>query len=148
MYKYVCDHFCIEELVSPAVYEAKGDKCWRWFDSVALKGLDKLREKFGRMTINNWKWGGIYDGRGFHFKGEENRSEFSGHRMWASFDIGFEDYTAAEVREILLGSEPTESGVLPSIEGFEEITELEFGITWFHVRFNSNIDGVLVYPVG
>ena len=142
---YKCKHFCIEELVSPAVYEKKGEKCWRWFNPIALQGIDKLRDRYGGMTINNWKWGGNRDGSGFHFKGEENRSEFSGHRMWGSFDIIPQQLSALELRIDLLGHEPTQNGLLPSIKGFEEITEIEYGVTWFHVRFCSNIDGVLVY---
>jgi hypothetical protein len=65
--------------------------------------------------------------------------------MWGAFDILFSDCTAEEVRIDLLGEEPTENKIYPSIPGFEEITELEYDITWFHVRFCSNIDGVLVY---
>jgi len=144
---YKCEHFEIEELVSPAVHEARKHKqdWWRFFNPLALKGLDKLRDRYGSITINNWKWGGIYDGRGFHFQGEEKRSEFSGHRQWGSFDLSPNEVTAEEMRVDLLGFEPTENGILAPIEGFEEITELEYGITWFHVRFCSNIDGVLVY---
>ena len=138
---YKCKHFHIKELVSPQVYMAKGEKAWRFFNPVALQGLDKLRDKYGSMTINNSK----RHYSGFHLKGEYNRSEYSGHRMWGAFDVLFKDYTAEEVRIDLLGEEPTENKIYPSIEGFEEITELEYDITWFHVRFCSNIDGVLVY---
>jgi len=144
---YKCKHFCIEELVSPAVYEARKRKqdWWRFLNPVALEGLDKLQEKYGRVIINDWKWGGEFDGSGFHLLGEENRSEYSGHRMWGSFDMKFKEYSAKEVRIDLLGHEPEVNGILPSIPGFEEITELEYAINWFHVRFCSNIDGVLVY---
>jgi hypothetical protein len=145
MHKYECEFFDIRELVSPKVYEQKGSKCWRFFNPVALQGLDKLRNEFGALTINNWHTGGNRDGSGFHFAGEEKRSEFSGHRQWGSFDIIPHKCTAREMRVHLLGHEPEQNGVLPSIKGFEEITELEIGITWFHVRFCSNIDGVLVY---
>jgi hypothetical protein len=109
--------------------------------------LDKLRDRFGPAIINNWHTGGDRDGSGFHFLGEERRSEFSGHRMWGAFDIIFNNVTAKDARIHLLGHEPTVQGTLPSIPGFEEITELEFGITWFHVRFCSNTGGVFVYPV-
>lgn len=142
---YKCEYFDIRELVSPSVYEAKGDRCWRWFDPVALKGLDKLREKFGPLTINNWHSGGDRKYSGFHMKGEYNRSEFSGHRMWGSFDLIPVRLSPKKMRIDLLGDEPTQNAVRPVIIGFEEITELEYNINWFHVRFCSNIDGVLVY---
>ncbi len=142
---YKCKYFDIRELVSPSVYEAKGDRCWRWFDPVALQGLDKLRDRFGPLTINNWHLEGDRDGSGFHFAGEEKRSEFSGHRQWGSFDILPSKLSPKQMRIALLGYEPTQNGILPTIDGFEEITELEYQINWFHVRFCSNIDGVLVY---
>lgn len=138
---YQCKHFGIRELVSPETYNIKGEKCWRWFNPVALKGLDKLRERFGPMYINNTQ----RHYSGFHLKGEYNRSEFSGHRQWGAFDCIFKDQSAKSVRIELLGHEPQENGILPSIEGFEEITEIEYGVGWLHVRFCSNIDGVLVY---
>ncbi len=148
-FKYVCDNFCIEELVSPQVYKDRAHRqdWWRFFDPIALEGLDKLRERFGPMTINNYKWGGDRKFSGYHAKGEYKRSEYSGHRAWGSFDILFNNHTAEEVRIMLLGDEPKVAGYRPSIKGFEEITELEVGISWFHVRFNSNIEGVLVYPI-
>jgi hypothetical protein len=140
---YKCKYFHIKELVSPKVYTQKGEKAWRFFNPVALQGLDKLREKYGAMTINNSN----RHYSGFHLKGEYNRSEYSGHRMWGAFDVLFKDHTAEEVRIDLLGEEPTKNMIYPSIEGFEEITELEYDITWFHVRFCSNIDGVFNFPL-
>ncbi len=142
---YKCKYFDIRELVSPEVHRLKGDRCWRFFSPIALKGLDKLREKYGPITINNWHIGGDRKFSGFHLKGEYNRSEFSGHRMWGAFDLLFGNFTAETVRIDLLGHEPEKNGTLPSIEGFEEITEIEYGITWGHIRFGSNIDGVFVY---
>ena len=73
---YKCKYFDIRELVSPEVHRLKGDRCWRFFSPIALKGLDKLREKYGPITINNWHIGGDRKFSGFHLKGEYNRSEF------------------------------------------------------------------------
>jgi len=144
---YKCEHFCIEELVSPKVFRDRERRqdWWRFFDPRALQGLDALREEFGRVTINNWKWGGDRDGSGFHLAGEEKRSEYSGHRQWGAFDLIFNDISAKDVRIALLGEEPTENKIYPKIERYPDITELEYDISWFHVRFCSNIDGVLVY---
>jgi len=148
MFKYKCKHFRIEELVSKQVYEDRKAKqdWWRFFNPEALQTLDQLREEFGSMTINNWVWDGNRNCSGFHLKGEWNRSEYSGHRMWGAFDIIFKEHTSEEVRIALLGEEPTQVKVYPTIERYPHITEIEYGISWFHVRCNSNIDGVLVYP--
>ena len=144
---YKCKHFCIEELVSPKTYELKGEKCWRWFPEKALRGLDALRDEFGGMTINNWKWGGNRRYSGFHLPSDpQDRSQFSGHRQWQSFDCIFADHSAEEVRIKLLGHEPVKNGYLPQIERHPDITEIEIGVNWLHVRFNSNVGKqVLVY---
>jgi hypothetical protein len=63
---YKCKYFHIKELVSPKVYTQKGEKAWRFFNPVALQGLDKLREKYGAMTINNSN----RHYSGFHLKGK------------------------------------------------------------------------------
>ena len=149
---YKCVHFDIKELVSPEAYRLKGERCWRWFPEDVLRGLDMLWEEFGGgVYINTWGFnnpkviGQVYSFSGYHMKGEYKRSEFSGHRMWCSFDIKFTKHTSKEVRIKLLGFEPTSNQFLPKIERHPFITELEYGISWFHVRFISNVKGVLVY---
>ncbi|PHQ82936.1 MAG: hypothetical protein COB69_00360 [Phycisphaera sp.] len=150
---YKCKHFGIKELVSPKIYLAKGAKAWRFFNPEALKGLDQLREEFGPCYINTWGFSGpnflgqIYQYSGVHLDDEFKRSVYSGHPNWGAFDIKFKNYTAEEVRIKLLGEEPTKAGYYPKIERYPNITELEVGITWFHARFCSNVDGVLVYPI-
>lgn len=150
---YKCKHFGIKELVSPKAYELKGEKCWRWFPEEALRGLDLLWKEFGGgVYINTWGFnnpnilGKVFSYSGYHMASEyTKRSEFSGHRMWAAFDIKFSKHTAEEVRIKLLGFEPTTNQFLPRIERHPNITELEYGVSWLHVRFNSNLKGVLVY---
>lgn len=149
---YKCKHFNIKELVSPEAYRLKGEACWRWFNPDHLRALDSLWDEFGGgVYINTWGLGNpmvlgqVFSFSGFHMKDEYKRSEFSGHRMWQSFDIKFTKHTAEEVRTKLLGFEPTKNEYLPTIERHPLITELEYGISWFHVRFGSNTNGILVY---
>ena len=153
MNTYICKHFGIKELVSPLAYERKGDKCWRWFSPDLLKVADRLQEKYGACYVNTWGLsnpnilGQVFSYSGFHLPEEyPKRSDFSGHRQWGSLDMKFPSISAEQIRIDLLGFEPTKSQVLPSIPGFEEITEIEYGVNWLHIRVGSNIDGVLVYP--
>lgn len=56
---YKCEHFKIQELVSPIVYNQWGDKAWMFFDEDFLKDLDVIREYWGRgIIVNNWNKGG------------------------------------------------------------------------------------------
>jgi len=50
---YKCDHFKIQELVSPGVYKDRGDKAWELLDDRLLMTLDKLRERYGPIIVNN-----------------------------------------------------------------------------------------------
>lgn len=54
---YKCSHFKIQELVPPAIFEARGEKAWELLDERLLITLDRLRDRFGPITVNNWHSG-------------------------------------------------------------------------------------------
>jgi len=54
---YRCEHFSIHELVPPHVFHKRGEKAWELLDERLLITLDKLRQRYGRMTVNNYYWG-------------------------------------------------------------------------------------------
>ena len=51
---YQCNHFAIHELVPPQVFEARGEKAWELLDERLLTTLDRLRTRFGPVTVNNY----------------------------------------------------------------------------------------------
>lgn len=60
---YTCKYFGIKELVCPDWYHFASkrggvDKLWVMLDERILRTIDKLRDKFGPIIINNWGAGG------------------------------------------------------------------------------------------
>lgn len=124
---YKCKYFKIYELVPEDYYKKFGEKCWEILDERALKTLDALREKFGAMTINNYKWNGPSQYRGVRTSGyygsaDKNDNSRSQHKYGRAFDVTFKNHSAKEVRDYVLDNQ----------KEFPYITFLEVGISWFH----------------
>lgn len=133
---YKCKHFVIEELVPRHVHEDRGERAWSLFDDRALQTLDTLRDKFGRTTINNWKWGGDREWSGLRTSESPYGSQYSQHRLGRAFDCIFADIAAEEVREYILAHQ----------DEFPFITAIEEDVSWLHfdVR-NGGYDGIFVF---
>lgn len=119
---YKCEHFKIEELVPPALYDLlHEDVLWGLFDENLLRGLDWMQEKFGTCTINNWCWGGGYEQSGLRTRGSGDYREGSQHSVGKGADLKFKRFTAEQVRAILK-DEPS-----------PYIRRIENGVSWVHV---------------
>lgn len=122
--QYKCRHFEIHELVPPAVFNRRGEKAWELLDVRALITLDRLRDRYGRMTVNNWKWGGEREWSGLRTPDSPYFSPFSQHTFGRAFDVLFASHTAEEVRQQILGDK--------NHPDFEFINSLELGVSWLH----------------
>jgi len=121
---YKCKHFIIQELVDPATYRMRGDKAWELLDNRLLITLDKLRNRYGRMTINNWKWGSDRKWSGLRTKESPYYSAYSQHTFGRAADCLFADYTAEQVRQDILNDKDHDD--------FKYINSLELGVSWLH----------------
>ena len=93
-------HFTIEELVYPELIAQRGvDQPWMWLQPDALKGLDSIRDKFGKCTVNNWKWGGPRVASGLRPLSGGVGAAMSLHRYGAAFDVVPHEATPVEVYE-------------------------------------------------
>ena len=128
---YKCKHFLIEELVPPQVFKDRGQKAWQLLDDRMLMTIDRLREKYGSMTINSWKWGGDREWSGLRTSDSPYYSKYSQHSFGKAFDIIFKNVTAEKVRQDILAN--------PDKFEFEYINSLELGVSWLHIDSrNSN----------
>ncbi len=133
------EYFAIEELVSRRTFNARGQKAWELLDWRALQTLEWLRENLGRATVNNWKWGGVYEQSGlreweFYLQlkdvnnDDQAKKRYSGsrsqHKFGRGFDVKFADHTAEEVRQWI--KENWEDS------GFDWAITLEEGVSWLH----------------
>jgi len=121
---YKCEHFIIEELVDPATHAKRGDRAWQLLDERMLETLDRLREKYGSMTVNNWKWGGDRKWSGLRTKDSPWFSTYSQHSFGRAADCLFKETTAEQVRQDMLAN--------PDEHTFELVGSIELDVSWLH----------------
>lgn len=128
--QYRCEHFRIEELVSPKTHEKYGERAWQFLDVHLLMAVDLLREDFGVCVINDWFWGGKFSEsclRSFDYGGLMNHSL---HKMGKAADLKFRHMAPKEIRKRILAN-PKRYWM---IKGVELKTP-----TWLHID-TRNVD--------
>lgn len=133
---YKCTHFEIHELVPRHIYKLRGEKAWQLLDDRLLLTLDLLRERFGNMIVNNWKWGGDREWSGLRTPESPYYSPTSQHTFGRAADIIFKEVSAAAVRgEILRAvNDPI----------FNSIRSIEMDVSWLHFDVR-NCSRILTY---
>jgi len=133
---YKCNHFAIHELVPRNVFEDRGEKAWELLDDRLLITLDRLRERYGSMTVNNWYWGKDREWSGLRTKESPFYSPYSQHTFGRAADCLFFKTSVEQVRQDIL-SMPTDSA-------FELIGSVELGVSWLHFDIR-NCDRIKAY---
>ena len=136
---YKCKHFRIEELVPPSIAGDYGEKAWQFLDERALKMLDRLRDEFGRIIVNDWKSGGKNKYRGFRPHYCQIGAVQSQHRFGRAFDCIL-DLTRSEARvednskpqQVFDSYDKIRQFILDNPQKFRFITALETGVNWLH----------------
>lgn len=131
---YQCKHFEIHELVPPDVYQERGEKAWQLMDDRILMALDALRDKFGPLTVNNWKWGGDRKWSGLRTEDSPYGSRYSQHRFGRAVDFISQDHTAEEIRQYILNNRDEFPGVM----------SMELGVSWVHIDCR-NCNRIMTY---
>ncbi|OIO70695.1 MAG: hypothetical protein COW19_10975 [Zetaproteobacteria bacterium CG12_big_fil_rev_8_21_14_0_65_55_1124] len=121
---YKCSHFKIQELVPPAIFEARGEKAWELLDERLLITLDRLRDRFGPITVNNWHSGKDREWSGLRTKESPYYSATSQHSFGRAADCLFSHTDAESVRQEILAA--------PDDKTFELIGSVELGTSWLH----------------
>ncbi len=121
---YKCTYFALHELVPEEVYLERGESAWESLDESMLMSLDRLREHYGLMTVNNWYWGGSRQWSGLRIPGSPNYKPYSQHTFGRAADCLFEKYSAEEVRKDILST--------PNDSKFELISSIELDVSWLH----------------
>ncbi|MCP3898619.1 MAG: hypothetical protein GY707_02670, partial [Desulfobacteraceae bacterium] len=121
---YKCDHFDIHELVPQAVLRDRGDKAWELLDERVLIILDRLRVRYGKMTVNNYHWGGNRMWSGLRTPNSPYYRTYSQHSFGRAVDCLFDEKSAEEVRQDILAN--------PDDPDFELIGSIELDVSWLH----------------
>jgi len=133
---YTCKYFRIEELVPRDVFNVRGNASWELLDEKILITIDRLRKRYGPMTINNWVWGGDRMWSGLRTSDSPYYSRFSQHSFGRAVDVLFKNITAEEVRQDILNNK--------NDEAFEYINSFESNVSWLHIDVR-NCTRVKVY---
>ena len=138
MRSYRPRHFDLRELVSPDIYMSRGQAAWELIEPRLLVAADKLRDRFGATTVNNWHLGGSYSQSGLRDPVTGVGARLSQHKRGAALDCKFKDTTPQAVYAYLL----------EHADEFEEITVLEdiaATPTWLHVDVRAgDWDGIRI----
>jgi len=120
---YKCRHFELHEFVPQRVIDDRGEAAWELLDERILETADALRDRFGKMTINNYHWGGEREWSGLRTSDSPYYSPYSQHSFGRAFDCLFADYEADVVRKAIRDN--------PS--AFPHISGMELGVSWVHL---------------
>lgn len=99
---YQCEHFKIQELVPPAIFEACGEGAWELLDERLLITLDRLRKLYGPITVNNWHVGQEREWSGLRTPESPFYSPTSQHTFGRAADCIFHRTDAESVRKHIL----------------------------------------------
>ena len=99
-------YFDIRELVPKSVYEKLGESAWELLDRKAIDTLDFIKEKSGLpVIVNNWKWGGEDQYRGYRPRDCAVGARFSAHKDGKAFDVTVKGWTDEQFEKWLLEHE-------------------------------------------
>lgn len=133
---YRCEHFEIHELVPPTIFDARGERAWQLLDDRLLVTLDRLRNRYGPMKINDWYWGGNRQWSGLRIPASPYYSATSQHTYGRAADCLFKEVTVDEVRQDILD--------FPTAPDFALIGSVELGTPWLHLDVR-NCDRIMTY---
>lgn len=130
--QYPVKYFNLEELVDKKTFEEEGGGAWNYFSSDALMALDDLHDFFtilsgktASITVNNWKWGGPFQFRGFRPSWyQPGVTPGSAHRKGKAFDCDVKGYTAEQARIAIIANK--ESTLVAKIQ------RVEGAVNWLH----------------
>jgi len=122
---YKCRYFAVHELVPPDIFNQQGELAWELLDERLLITLDRLRGRYGPITINNYYWGKDRQWSGFRTRESPYYSPLSQHSFGRAADCLFRETTAEQVRQEIIAT--------PDDPDFELIGSLELDVSWLHV---------------
>lgn len=127
------DHFSLEELVAPEIYEhsAIGGRAEDFINVNTVPTLEDLRADFGPITVNDWHIGGSYKDSGLRSPNSTVGAKLSAHRFGTGFDLKFNDHKAEFVYFHILNNQDK----YPFIRRMENA---EHTRTWLHIEISTN----------
>ena len=134
----VSKDFILQEYIDRLTFAKYGDRSLWFIDARLFPIVQKLRDKFGTATINNWHTGGNRNWSGLRTKNSRYYSIYSQHSFGRAVDIIFKNATADEVRHYILQNEKLFKSM--------GVGAIENGVSWVHLDLrNTNNDKILIF---
>ena len=138
---YIPKHFQPYELVSRETYDlfkrqGKLDQIWWLFDPRILLVGDRIRNRYGKITCNDWWYGGSNHYRGWRPALCRVGTAHSQHRFGRALDLIPEKVTVDEIRH----------EIIDEGEDFGFITCVEADVSWLHVDCRNYQGLLIVHP--
>ena len=97
-------NFPLKELVDPSFLKLPEDQVWDMLDEQALRALQALRERFGRIVVNGVYKGHTFTESGLRTKTTKTGAKTSQHKLGKAFDLKFLDTDEIKVYDFLINS--------------------------------------------
>ena len=132
---YNLKHFKIQELVSPEIFNQRGNKAVELIDPRLLETMDTLREELGRpITANNWIYGGVFTQRGlrdrsFYKTDKAYQDSLSQHKFGRACDFDVKGLSAKQVNQFIIDNK----------DKFPYISFIEVDCNWTHIDVRNGV---------
>lgn len=134
----VSNNFSLEEFIHPAILKRVGDRSLDFLHPQLVLTIQALRDKFGRITINNWLWDGKFKDSGLRLPLGELGAGMSSHKFGCAADCKFSDVEPIEVQTYIIRHQSE----FPSIVRLENALVTK---TWLHVEVGVRYGSVKVF---
>jgi hypothetical protein len=135
---YTSGWFKLQDFVPRHIYNQCGNCGWELLDERLLITMDRMRDVYGPMLINDWAYGGEHEWNGLRTPECPFHNGFSQHAFGRAANIRFENFDIAEVKnDILNGS---------ALKEFEYITTIMTGDDYLHVDVRNGERFTVLLP--
>jgi len=144
---YRCKHFTIEELVSPIVFNDRGEQAWDLLDPRLLQMLDQLVDRFGAIIVNTWKSGGKFDLRGYRGRRDLPKDHFIRGRGKDTYSLDYDQHIhgrAADCTPLNTTVHKIRDYILNHQDEFPLIGGIELDVSWLHIDVRPRRNGKIV----
>lgn len=123
----ISSDFQLQEYIHPDVFGRIGNRSQDFLHPSLAPTVQRLRDAFGPITINDWLWGGDFKFSGLRPPDSDVGAFYSSHRFGCAADLKFADIDAEEVQQAILG-EPHLYGDITRMENTQATP------TWLHLE--------------
>lgn len=131
-------NFELQEFVHPEIYRRIGNRSADFLHPLLARTIQELRNRFGKIIINDWLWGGELVDSGLRLPQGTVGADLSAHRFGCAADIKIETVIPIDVQQQIMQHQH----IYPHITRMEnaDITK-----TWLHIEVGKRKAPIVIY---